>query len=127
MEGHEDKQQTQTCQECTERTDTGWDHADHWTDADWSSDWSTDLWTDPAWEQAARQLPSTQPAQEQSNPTHGGSISRLGRLTMCELSVNEKSSKVNKMTMTENLCNDWNDKMENWIPIEMMHGHKIEN
>ena len=74
----------------TEWTDTIWDHADNWTDADWwSNDWSTDLWTDPAREQAARQLPSTQPAQEQSNPTQGGSISMLGGLTMCELSVDD--------------------------------------
>ena len=40
-------------------------------------------------EQCARQLPPTQPAQEQSNSTHGGSISVLGGLTMCELSVND--------------------------------------
>ena len=73
MEGHEDKQETQTSQEYTEWTDTSWDHAGKWTDADWrSSDWSTDSWTDPVWEQEARQLPSTQPAQEQSDPAHGG-------------------------------------------------------
>ena len=82
MEGHEDKQETQTGQEYTEWTDTSWDHADNWTDG-WSSDWSTDLWTDPVWEQAARQLPSTQPSQEQTNPTHGGSILMLGGLMMC--------------------------------------------
>ena len=54
-----------------------------------SSDWSTDLWTDPALEKAARQLPSTQPAQQQSNPTQGGSISMLGGFTMCELTVDD--------------------------------------
>ena len=80
-----------------------WDHADNWTDADWwSSDWSTDLWNDPAWERAARKLPLAQPAQEQSNPTIGGSISMSGGLAMCELSVDdERDSKVSKMTGTE--------------------------
>ena len=90
MEGHEDKRETQTEQEYTDWTDTSWVHADKWIDADWrSSDWRTGLWNDPALEQAARQLPSTQPAPEQSHPTHGGSISILGGFTMCELSVND--------------------------------------
>ena len=35
-------------------------------------------------------LPSMQLAQEQSNPTQGGSISMLGGLTMCELSVDDE-------------------------------------
>ena len=44
MEGHDDKPETQTSQEHAGWTDTTWDHADKWTDADWwSSDWSTDL------------------------------------------------------------------------------------
>ena len=94
MEGHEETQETQTSQEDTEWTDTSWEHADIWTDADWwSSDWSTNLWNDPGWEQAARQLPSTQPAQEQSNPTHGRSISMLGGLTICELSVDDEGQR----------------------------------
>ena len=38
MERHEDKQETPTGQEYTEWTDTSWDLADNWTDADW---WST--------------------------------------------------------------------------------------
>ena len=55
MEGHDDAQDTQTCQNDTKWTDTSWDHADNWTDADkCSSDWSTDLWADPAREQSAR-------------------------------------------------------------------------
>ena len=59
------KKKTQTGQEYTEQTDTSWDHADNWPDADWwSNDWSTELRTDLAREQAARQLLSTQPAQE---------------------------------------------------------------
>ena len=54
-----------------------WDHADNWTDA------------------------STQPAQERSNPTHGGSVSMVGGLTMCELSINVGNSKVNRTKVTE--------------------------
>ena len=77
----EDKQEAQTGREDTEWTDTSWDHADNWTDL-WSSDWSTDLWNDLAWEQAARQSSSTQPGQEQFNPTQGRSISVLGGLMM---------------------------------------------
>ena len=62
MEGHEGKQETQTGQEYAEWTDTGWDLGESWTDADlWLSDWNTHLWNDPAWEQAARQLPSIWP------------------------------------------------------------------
>ena len=77
--GHEDKQEPPTGQEYTEWTDTSWDHADNWIDAErWSSDRSTDWWTDPAWEPAARQLPTTRPPQEQSNPTLGGIISMSG-------------------------------------------------
>ena len=91
MEGHEDTQETKTGQENTEWTYTSWDDADNWTDEDcWSSEWSTDLWNDPAWEQAARQLSPTQPAQEQANPTHRGNISMSGGLTMCELSVDDE-------------------------------------
>ena len=90
----EDTQETRKGQEHTEWTDTCWDHADNWTDADWwSRDWSTDLWTDPAWEQAARQLPPTQQAQEQSNPTHGGSISMSAGLTMCDLSDDDEEQR----------------------------------
>ena len=37
MEVHEDKKRTQTGQEYTQYTDTSWDHADNWTDADWWS------------------------------------------------------------------------------------------
>ena len=71
-------QDTQTSQDNTVWTDTSWDHADNWTDADWwSGDWSTDLWAD-AWEQAAGQWAPPQPAQERSNSTHGGNISFLG-------------------------------------------------
>ena len=45
----------------------------------------------------------TQPAQEQSNPTQGGSISMLGGLTMCELSVDDgeqqsEQSEVDRLT-----------------------------
>ena len=41
MPEREDTQETQTRQKYTEWTDTIWDHADSWTDADWcSSDWS---------------------------------------------------------------------------------------
>ena len=66
---------------------------------------------DVAWEQAARQLPPTQPAQEQSNPTHRGSIAMFGGLTMCELSVDdERDSKVDQMTVTKN----WHDSWSNW-------------
>ena len=77
MEEHDDAQDTRTGQDCTAWTDTSWDHADSWTDAAWwSSDWGTDVWAAPAWEQAARQLPPSQPAQEQPNPAHGGSDER---------------------------------------------------
>ena len=108
MKGHENKQETQTCLEHTEWTDTNWYHADKWTDADWwLSDWSRDLWTDPVWEQAARQLPSTQPAPEQSNPTHGGSISILGGFTMCELSVNDGELQNEQSDDDRNLCDEW--------------------
>ena len=115
MEGHEDKQETQTG-----------DHADNWTDADWwSNDWSTDLWTDPAWEQAARQLPSTQPAQEQSNPTQGGNISMSGGLTMCELSVDDGEQQNEQDEVDRNWRDDWS-QIETWVQNEMANGHKIE-
>ena len=79
MEEHDDTQDTPTSQDYTEWTDTSWDHSDKWNDADWwTNDWSTDLRVDNAWVQAARQLPPSQPAQQQSNSTHGGSISMLG-------------------------------------------------
>ena len=118
MEGHEDRQETQTGEEHTEWTDTSLDHdhADNWTDADWwSIDWSTDLWTDPAWEQAARQLPSTQLAQEQSNPTQGRSISRSSGLTMCELSVDDGQQRGEQNAVDRNRRDDWNDRAETWV------------
>ena len=116
MEGHEDKQETLTGQDCTEWTDTGWDDADNWADADWwSSDWSTELWADPAWEQAARQLTSTLPAQEQSNPKHGASNSMLRGLTMCELSVDDGEQQIEQNDGNRNLCDDWINKTEYWI------------
>ena len=127
MKGHEDKQETQTSQEHTEWTYTSWDHADNWIDAGWwSNDWSTDLWTDPAWEQAARQLPSTQPAQEQSNPTHGGSISTLGGLTMCELSVDDGEEQNEQDEVDRNRCDNWS-WYRNWIQSKPMDGHKSWN
>ena len=106
MEGHDDTQETQTGQEYTEWTDTSWDRADTWTDADCkSSDWSTDLWADPAWEPAVtlhdrRNLLENNPIQ-----LHGGSISMLGGLTMSKLSVGderEREQSVNKMKGTKN-------------------------
>ena len=129
MEEHEDKQETQTSQEYTEWTNTCWDHTDNWTDADWwSSDRSTDLWNDSAWEQAARQFPSTQPAQEeQSNPTHGGSISMSGGLMMCELSVNVCEQQIEQNDGDRNRYDDWNNRAENWFENEMKNDHKIEN
>ena len=90
-------------------------------------DRNTDLWADPAWEQAARQLPSTQPAQEQSNPTHGGSISMFGGLTMCELSVNDGEQQSEQNQADRNLCDDGNDKIGNWVHNVMMNGHKNSN
>ena len=86
----------------------------------------TDLWTDP-WEQAARQLPSTQPAQEQSNPTHGGSISILCGLTVCELSVDDGEQRSEQNEVDRNRCDDWNDRAETWVQNEMTNGHKFEN
>ena len=107
-------------------TDTSWDRADNWTDADWwSNDWSTDLRTDPAWEQAVKQLPSTQPAQEQSNPTHGGNISMLGGLTMCELSVDDGEQRSDEVG--RNRIDDWNDRAEHWVQNEVMNDHKFES
>ena len=111
MEEHDDKQETQTGQEETEWTGTSWDHADNLTDADWwSSDWSTDLWTDPAWEQAARQLPPLK-----ISPTQGRSISMLGALTMCELSVDDGEQQSEPDGVDRNRCADWNDRAETWF------------
>ena len=73
------------------------------------SDWSTDLWTDLAWEQAARKLPSTQPAQEQSNKTYGGSIPMSGGLRVCELSVDDGEQQSAQHEGDRDLCDDWND------------------
>ena len=85
MKDHEDTQKTQNWSRIHSVDEHELDHADNWIDADWwSSDWNMDLWIDFAWGQAARQLPSTQLAHEQSNPTHGESISMPGFLTMCE-------------------------------------------
>ena len=39
----------------------------------WTNDGSTELWDELEWEQAARQLVLLQPAEEQSEPTHGRS------------------------------------------------------
>ena len=76
MDGYEDKKETQAGQEHTERaTLVGITLTTGLTQTDGRMTGAQFLWTDLAWEQAARQLPSTQPAQEQSNPTHGGSIS----------------------------------------------------
>ena len=99
VEEHDDAQDTQTIQDSTSWTDTCWDHADNWTVTGGSSEWTTGLWADPAWEQAARQLAPPQTAQEQSEPTHGGSISMFGGLTMCELVTSD--STVNKMKGTK--------------------------
>ena len=74
MERQEDKQETQTGEEHTEWTDTSWDYADNWTVKRLEHRFADR----PAWEQAARRLPPTQPAQEECDPTHGGSISMLG-------------------------------------------------
>ena len=98
------------------------------TDAEWwSSDRSTDLWNDPAWEQGARQLPSTQPAQEQCNPTHGGSISMLGGLTMCELSVDDKGQQSEQNDGDRNRRDNWNNMAKNWDQNELTDGHKSWN
>ena len=72
--------------------------------------------------EAARQLPSTQPAQEQSNPTQGGSISMLGGLTMCELSVNDEEQQSEQNDGDRNLCDDRKDGTENWSQNEMVSG-----
>ena len=134
MEVHDDTQDAQTGYDDAEWTDTCWDHTDNWTAADWwSSDWSTDLWTDPAWEQAARQVPPTQPAQERSNPTHGGSISMLGGLTMWELSVGDQRLQSEQdergqqfVRQLEQLgCENWSS--ENGQKIGLTDGHKIEH
>ena len=121
----------------TEWLDASWDHVNNW----WSSDWSTDLWNDPAWEQAARQLPPTQPVQEQSNPTSGRSISTEGGLTMCELSVDDEGQQNRKWVQDElmDLLQKWRDTWEkwnkNWVQKELnlrqhdgdKHRHKTEN
>ena len=83
--------------------------------------------TDLAWEQAARQLPSTQPAQEKSNSTHGGSISMLGGLTMCELSVDDGEQRSEQNEVHRNRCDDWNDRAETWARNELTNGHKSWN
>ena len=92
-------------------------------------DWSTDVWQMcglTAWEQAARKLPPTQPAQEQSNPTHGGSISTLGGLTICELSVDDERQHSEQDEGNKNWHDNWNNWDENWVQNEMTDGYKIE-
>ena len=121
-------------QDHTEWTDTNWDHADKWNDAGWwTSDWSTDLWADLAWEQAAGPLAPPQPSQEQSNPTHGGSISMSGGLSMCELSFrderqhneNEEEARWNENELTD--CHkNWHEGIldTNWIPNNMTYCYR---
>ena len=61
MEEHDDTQDTQISQDCTQWTDTSWDHADNWNDAGLVAMRLEQA--DPAWAQAARQLAPPQPAQ----------------------------------------------------------------
>ena len=122
MERHEDKQETQTGQEYTEWTDTSWITLT--TGLMQTGDRSTDLWTDLAREQAARQLPSMQPAEEQSNQTQGGSISMLDGLTMCELLFDDGEHQLDQNEVDRKPCDDWNDRAETWVQNEMTNAHK---
>ena len=73
MEGHEDKQEKPVKNTQSGRTRVGITLTTGLTQTGGRMTGAQNLWTDPAWEQAARQLPSTQPAQEQTNRTQGGS------------------------------------------------------
>ena len=58
--------------------------------------------------QATKHLQVSQSVQERPDPTHDGSISMFGVLTMCEWSVGDERQHI-----------------FNWVQFEMMDGHEI--
>ena len=106
MEGHDDTQDAQTSQDYTAWTGTSWDHADNCDDASW---WTIDLSTD-----LLADLGSNKRHEEQSNPTHRGSISMLGGLSMCEVSVGDERQQNGPV---RGLSHDWTteDTSSFWV------------
>ena len=50
-----------------------------------------------------------------------------GGLTICELSVDDEELQSEQNDGDRNMCDDWNDKITNWVKNEMTDGYKIEN
>ena len=71
-------------------------------------------------------LHATQPAQEQSTPTKGGSISRFGGLMMCELSVDDEGQQSGQDDGGRNWRDNWNNWDEKWVQDEKTNSHQIE-
>ena len=119
MEGHEDTQETQTGHEF--RVDG---HELGITLTAGLIRAGAHLLNDPAFEQSSLHLPPKQIAQEQSSPTHEGSISMFCGLMVCELSVDDEGQQSEQDDGDRNWHDNWNNWDEN-LGSER-DGHKIE-
>ena len=123
--GHEDKQDTQTGQEYTEWTDSIWITLTTGltqTGGRATGSQICGLIVGASGKTVAINAAGSRTAQFNAWRKHF--IQCWGVLTMCELSVNDGNSKSERNEGGRNLCDDGNDKTENWVQKELTDGHK---